>query len=140
MWKTESSVISKARASTIWKLYTDLKTWKNWDDSLHTSSLEGDFILGAVGLLHPKGAPDAMPFRITAVEPERSFSNQTELPGARLTFFHRLEPVSDGTRITHLVEITGSAWENYGNTFGRELEQDLPKTVLALSELAQSLE
>jgi hypothetical protein len=141
MWKTETSAMTQASAATIWRLYTDLPNWNKWDDGIQASHLDGDFVVGARGWLHPVGAPKALDFVLTEVVPLELFADQTELPGASLLFTHRLENTgSGGTQITHQVSIVGAAWQQYADGLGHELEQNLPKTVAKLAVLAAQLE
>jgi hypothetical protein len=140
MWKTEASSITQASPATIWRLYTDLPNWKDWDHGIAASQLEGEFVAGTHGWLHPVGAPEALPFVLTKVVPLEMFADQTKMPGATLSFSHHLETTQTGTRITHTVRIEGEAWQQYAAGLGAELEQDLPRTVAKLASLATQRE
>jgi Polyketide cyclase / dehydrase and lipid transport len=138
MWTTKASATSsKVQAEEIWKLWSDIATWPTWDAGVKACSLEGTFTSGTKGTLTPKGAP-ALPFLMTDVKPLESFTNETELPGAKLTFHHFLEPTSEGLKVTHQVTISGPSWENYASGFGKGLEHELPHTVANLVKVAQA--
>lgn len=36
MWKFEHSVTTDAKAETIWDLYSNIDTWKEWDEKLNS--------------------------------------------------------------------------------------------------------
>jgi hypothetical protein len=138
MWTTQASATSnKVKAEEIWKLWSDVATWPIWDDGIEACSLEGSFISGTKGTLTPKSAP-ALPFLMTDVKPLESFTDETELPGAKLTFHHFLEQTPAGLKVTHQVTIDGPAWENYASGFGKGLEHELPHTVAKLVQVAES--
>lgn len=136
MWTTQASHISKAAIQTVWKLWAEVGYWKLWDKGIEACWLEGPFITGSKGFLTPKGAP-ALPYVLTEVIPLERFSDHTELPGAVLEFSHRLKAIPEGTLITHRVEISGPAWQDYA-ILVRELERDLPNTLASLAALAES--
>lgn len=138
MWTTQASVTSsKIKAEDIWRLWSDVVTWPTWDHGLEASSLEGSFTSGTKGIITPKGSP-ALPFLTTEVKPLESFTDETELPGAKLTFHHFLEKIPAGLKVTHQVTISGPAWENYASGFGKGLEHELPQTVAKLVKVAES--
>lgn len=137
MWTTKASATSnKIKAEDVWKLWSDVATWHIWDEGIETCSLEGTFTTGSKGTLTPKGAP-ALPFLMTDVTSHESFTNETEFPGATLTFHHFLEQTPGGLKVTHQVTISGPAWENYASGFGKGLEHELPYTVAKLVQVAQ---
>lgn len=138
MFLTESSVVTQASPETVWKLWADVANWNHWDEGIEVS-LEGPFTVGTKGILTPTGAP-GLPYLITEATPLQSFSDTTLLPGAELRGTHHLEVTPAGTQITHRVEISGPAWQEYAEGLGKELEQDLPKTVAKLARLAEQIE
>ena len=138
MWITQASQESKAQPETVWKLWADVANWNRWDEGIESSRLEGGFITGGKGSLTPTGAPE-LPFVLTEVVPNQLFSDHTQLPGATLKFTHWLEATPSGCRITHQVSISGEVWQQYAETFGKQLERDLPHTVASLARLAESL-
>ncbi|WP_156389892.1 MULTISPECIES: hypothetical protein [unclassified Paenibacillus] len=48
MWKFEHSVITDAKAETNWGLYSDIDTWKEWDEFVHVEYLARKIELEAV--------------------------------------------------------------------------------------------
>jgi hypothetical protein len=139
MWTTHASVTSnKIHAEAIWNLWSNVNTWTTWDQGIEACSLEGEFISGTKGILTPRGAP-ALPFHMTDVKPLESFTDETELPGAKLTFHHFLTETPEGLKVTHQVTINGPAWENYASGFGKGLEHELPHTVAKLVQVAETL-
>jgi Polyketide cyclase / dehydrase and lipid transport len=137
MWTTKTSATSKAKPEAIWKLWSDVANWKSWDRGIEASSLSGEFMEGTAGTLTPRGA-NLLPFKMTQVTPLESFTDETELPGAKLTFHHVLEKTSDGVNVTHQGTISGPAWENYASGLGKGLEAELPHTVATLVKLAEA--
>ena len=140
MWTTESTANSSARPETIWSLWSNVAEWNVWDESLVSSTLNTDFIVGNEGMLTPKGSPQSFGFRLTEVTPLKSFSDITELPGAILTFDHFLEVTPAGTRITHRASISGDAWEGYAVRMGADFQREIPHTITKLARLAEAME
>ena len=58
MWsKSYSVVTTEVTKEQIWKLTTDIDNWKNWDDTVEYSKLQGEFKVGECFILKPKGGP-----------------------------------------------------------------------------------
>ena len=57
MWEAKYSVKTKAKKEAIWKLWTDVENWKEWDKSVKWSNINGDFKIGTKGKLKPKEGP-----------------------------------------------------------------------------------
>jgi hypothetical protein len=137
MWTFQASANSKASPETIWPLYSNVAEWNRWDNSIMASHIDGAFETGSQGSMTIAGNPHPLGFEMLEVEANKIFRDVTEIPGVSIEFSHTLEPISDGTKITHHVTISGPAWEQVAATIGKRLEQDLPHTVASLAKLAE---
>ncbi|WP_068776599.1 SRPBCC family protein [Paenibacillus sp. FJAT-26967] len=137
MWHFEHTVIAEASVQTIWKLYSDISSWVEWDKEIDSASLEGPFIAGIQGVLQPKGQ-GPMAFELTEVDPPRRFAKIADIPGAgiHIEFIHRLQQTHKGTAITHEVNITGPNAEQLGPQWGARIAQGLPSTMQGLAAAA----
>ncbi|MEH7098054.1 SRPBCC family protein [Neobacillus vireti] len=137
MWQFEHTITTKAKAETIWKLYSDISTWTAWDKGIKSASLEGSFIQGARGLLQPAGQ-EPLPFELTEVNPLHGFSDVTDIPnaGIQIHFSHVLMEAAGETRVTHKVTIKGPNSEQLGPKFGAHMVKGIPSTLEGLVALA----
>jgi hypothetical protein len=141
MWKFEHSVTTNAKAETIWRLYSDITTWVNWDHGIEQAKLFGEFEKGTKGLLQPEGQDD-LEFQLTEVTPLKSFSDETIIPGAGIIirFTHVLTPLDMGTEVMHQVTITGENAEKLGPQIGEGFMQGIPVTMETLVRTAIEME
>ncbi|WP_219641449.1 SRPBCC family protein [Cohnella sp. CFH 77786] len=137
MWEFEHTVTTKAKAATIWALYSDISTWTEWDRGIEEASLDGPFAVGTQGYLKPEGQ-ERLPFELTEVEPLRGFSDLTRIPGAgiEIRFSHRLEEGPAGTQVKHKVTISGPNAETLGPEIGAGMAEGIPHTIEGLAALA----
>lgn len=135
MWIAEASAVTTASPDAIWALYEQVRSWKEWDQEVEWSRLDGPFEVGSAGVLKPKGGP-ASRFRLTGVERGRRFSDITRLPLATLAFEHTLTPTEGGTRIHHQVTIRGPLAFLFSRVIGRKIAAGLPHAVGALAQAA----
>lgn len=139
MWSTEASATTEAPPEAIWRLWADVDNWKEWDPGVEDSSIDGPFVEGTRYGLRPKGGPKVTSV-LTDVRLSEGFSVHTRLPLANLDFFHEMERVGEGTRITHRVEISGPLSFMFARLMGRGMEKGLPETVRNLARLAEERE
>lgn len=141
MWTFEvSATIAGAVSSTpeaVWQYWTDVEKWRDWDESLLSSTLFGPFKVGTRGELTPHGM-SAMHFELTEVTLLKSFSNSTPLPGATIVFRHWLEQTAEGLNITHQATLSGEAWQGYADRMGVHLEHGLAVVVKKLAHLLEA--
>jgi hypothetical protein len=130
-YEFEHSVEGPANPETVWELWSDVSRWTEWDEGLESVTLEGPFVEGSGGTMVVKGQ-GTISFTLTSVEDGIGFVDETSVPGALLRFTHRLERVAGGVRVTHSVEIEGSA----AAFLGPVVTADLPDAVEALVKLA----
>jgi hypothetical protein len=135
MWTFEVSRESSASPEQVFRRWSEVARWTDWDDGLTASSLDGPFSPGTTGKLKPKGGPSVR-FTLLAVEHNVGFEDVTSLPLATLTFRHRAVPSGSGSRITHRVEIAGPLGFLFARIMGPDFAKGLPETVEKLARLA----
>ena len=138
MWMIQVSEDTRASAEQVWSLYADVAGWPKWDSELDACTLSGPFEAGTSGTLTPKGMT-AIPFTLLHVDPQKSFSDETHLPGAVLKFHHTLEETPEGTRITHTIHLIGPDYDRYAATIGKSIAAHLPPALKKLASLAEAL-
>lgn len=136
MWTYEHSVVIEAPREAIWSLYMDVASWPDWDAGIQAATLDGPFAVGAPGQLEAVGQPST-PFRLTEVQADELFVNETDIPGAVLRFSHRLQDLGGGgTRVTHRVEIDGPAADQIGPVIGPQVSRGIPAALASLGAIA----
>jgi hypothetical protein len=141
MWEFEHVLTTEAKAETIWKLYSDITTWTDWDKGIEKANLFGAFQAGTKGELQPRGQK-ALGFEIIIAVPNKGFSDRTEIPHAGLivTFNHELQALEHGTIIKHRVIISSTNNSTVDSQFGDHFKHGIPLTMAALAQMALELE
>ncbi len=132
MYTFEHTVSTPASAEAVWALYADVAEWLRWDHGLEAIELDGGFEAGATGRITPAGMGE-LPFTLTRVAPGRGFDDETLAMGHVFRFIHVIEPLGEGSRVTHRVEIEGPA----ADEMGPNVVADTPDAMLALAALAE---
>lgn len=137
MWSYEHEVETSAPPRAVWQVYLRTDEWPQWNGAVERIQLEGAFTTGQVGTLTPPGQ-EPLPFRVVETTDERGYVSETDIAETvTMRVVARLEPVANGTRIAHRVELVGPAADNFGASFGGMLAQGVPGTMSALSERAE---
>jgi len=140
MWEFEHTEEGESTKRALWALYSDVKTWPEWDKGIEWISLDGEFREGTSGTIKPAGQ-DQLPFRLTSVTVDGGFSDETEIPGAGVTigFKHTIESTGRGRcRITHRVSISGPGAESLAPEIGPGMAEGIPETMRSLLKMAQA--
>jgi hypothetical protein len=140
MWTKEVSITANASPETIWQIYADIPNWTAWHHEILECHIGGPFEPGSKGAMTVTGNLRPLPFVLLEVQAGVAFTDLTEIPGANIVFAHHLERTSEGTKITHNVTISGTAWEQIAATLGKQLEHGLPRTIELLAGLAEKHE
>lgn len=136
MWTISATAHTTASAERVWAIYCDVAGWPRWDQGITRSQLDGPFAVGTVGSLQPVGGPE-LPFTITFVEEGHVFADRTPIgPVNAVIFRHELTSQSDGTQITHTIEIDGPDAERLAQSIGFT-EEELHEAVSALARYAE---
>ncbi|WP_303980543.1 SRPBCC family protein [Dongia mobilis] len=93
-------------AEQLYRAFSDVAAWPQWDDGIDGVELDGPAETGSIFALKPRGR-DAVKLRVeTMVEPYR-FADMAYLPLARLRTEHSFIPTPHGTLVRSTVEIRG---------------------------------
>jgi hypothetical protein len=137
MWASEHGIETTAAPEAIWRLWSDVPRWPEWNADLERSELSGPFAAGSVITMTPLGQ-EPIELRIAeAVAPER-FVDEADLGEAVVRTTHRVDRVGEGeSRVVYRMEITGPAADTLGPQIGPAISGDFPQVLAALVERAE---
>jgi len=122
------SVDIAAPPARVFDVMTDVERWHEWTPSVrHIRRLDKrPFAVGSRLFIRQPKLPPAM-WKVTAIEPERSFESISGSPGLRVLARHGVAQTPSGSRATLSIELSGL----FGGLFGR-MTKDLTERYLAL--------
>jgi hypothetical protein len=133
MWTHEDSSETSASPAGVWKLFSNVASWKDWNAGIESIEIHGPFEKGTSFTMTPPGQ-DAMTSTLIEVTPNEVFTDETVVDETRVLVSHRLVPLpSGGTRIIYSTEITGPG----ADEFGPMVTADFPDVLAALKRLAE---
>ena len=117
-----------ASPSRVWDVMSDGERWAEWTPSVTSVEIyDKPLRVGSRALIRQPGVPPGK-FRITALEPGRSFTWATGIPGILYAHArHSIEPVPAGSRVTLSLRFDGLL----GGVMGRRMA-DLNHRYLAM--------
>ena len=99
----------EAEPTEVWKVWTDVARWPEWDVSKEIAQLDGPFEQGARGWAKQRGNLGGS-FTITAVDAGRRWVSECPVPLGKVIFDHLVEPVAGGrVRVVKRAEVQGGA-------------------------------
>ena len=92
----------------VWQVMSDIDRWHEWTTSVTsiTRKDNGPFAVGSRAVIRQPKFPPAL-WKITAIEPGRSFEWTNVAPGIRVVARHGVEPIAGGTRATLSLQYYG---------------------------------
>jgi uncharacterized protein YndB with AHSA1/START domain len=137
MWEYEHSVETTAASETLWRYWSDVAGWPEWNEGIEKISLDGPFAVGTTFTMTPPGQ-DPITMRIVELVPGESFTDELDAGDVVVRTVHRLRPSAPGrTRVVYRTEITGPAADQVGPELGPEITADFPEVLDALVKLAE---
>jgi len=117
-----------APAERVWQVMSDVERWHEWTPSVRSIERldSGPFAIGSRVVIRQPKFPPAW-WKLTAIEPGRSFTWVSAAPGFRVVGHHCVEPTPDGSRATLSLELQGVL----GGVWGR-LTRDITERYLAM--------
>jgi hypothetical protein len=137
MWTTDYRAETTASADRVWAALRDLHSGIPLGPESDRFELHGPFAVGTEVSVTPQGQ-DTLRSRIVELEPGRVYADRTEFGGLVLTFRHTLEPLPDGTAVTHQLEIDGEGADQVGPELGPQISSDFPVAMRELFAAAES--
>ncbi len=134
MWRSSNTQTAKSSLEALWQHWTDVANWPQQDASLESASINGDFQVGSIITLKPKGSP-TVKVRLIEVKPCTSFSTIGKLPLTKLQFYHYAAPTSAGIEFTQSVTMTGPLSGLFSLLFGKKMTDNLKARMSKLAEL-----
>ena len=109
MYLFECEATFEADPDAVWKAWTDVARWPEWDVSKEIAQLDGPFEPGTHGWARQRGNLGGS-FTITAVDPGQRWVTECPMPLGKVIFDHRLEPAAAGgyVRVVKRVEVEGA--------------------------------
>jgi len=107
MWqKTHSMSFEGVRPEQVWKVWSDVNRWQDWQPDIEYARLEGEFETGKVFRFRPKGGPE-LGIEITEAKPLAGYADLTRFPGARMLDSHEIVDHGDRIEIKNTLTVTG---------------------------------
>jgi hypothetical protein len=116
MRKFTISIDIAAPAEWVWQVMSGIDRWHEWTPSITSVKRlgGGTFATGSRVLIRQPRFPPAL-WKVTSIEPGRSFTWVSVAPGLRVVGHHLVESTISGSRATLSLELHGI----FGGLFGR---------------------
>jgi hypothetical protein len=126
-----ATVTTNKPATYIWDKYKDVQNWNQWDQTVESSEIFGEFSEGTKGKLKPVDGPEA-DFQITTMTKYIYFSNRSRLPFGFIEFEHSIADDGVIRTITHTINIGGFSAPLFSLILGKTLSKGLAETMINL--------
>ncbi|MEU1735025.1 SRPBCC family protein [Streptosporangium sp. NPDC020145] len=137
MWEYEHSVETTAAPEALWRRWSDMETWPQWNDGIEKIEVDGPFAVGTAFRMTPPGE-DPVELRLVEIVPGEVFTDEMDAGGFVVRTVHRLERLDAGrTRVTYRTEIVGQVADEVGPRLGPAITADFPDVVAALVKRAE---
>ncbi|GAB2574890.1 SRPBCC family protein [Spirosoma areae] len=130
------TVKTSAAPEIIWRIWTDVPAWKDWDEGLKTAELNGSFTALTTGTLIPDRGPKSK-FVLVEVIPNQTYTFKTKLPLGALYVKRYLTTQSGETTFTHEVWFAGVTKGIFGRALGRNYRKILPGVMEKIKAIAE---
>jgi hypothetical protein len=137
MWTSEHSIETTSSAKAIWRLWSDVAGWPEWNSDIEHIEISGPFAAGSTITMTPVDQ-DPVELRIAeAVEPDL-FVDEASVGDVVVRTIHRVEPLADDrNRVSYRIEISGPAADRVGSELGPQISRDFPETLSSLVRQAE---
>ena len=137
MWECEHIAETSASPDEVWRHWSDLAKWPQWNAGIEKMQIDGPFAAGTTFTMTPPG-DEPIRMRLTEITHGELFTDEMDGGDFTVRTVHRLEPAADGrTRIIYRTEITGPAADQVGPQLGPAITADFPDVLAALAKLSE---
>jgi len=129
----ECEATFEADPAAVWRAWTDVARWPEWDVSKEFARLDGPFQPGTSGWAKQRGNLGGS-FTITEVEEGRRWVTECPVPLGKVVFEHLLEPGAGGrVRVVKSVEVQGG-FGHLLRLFAPKMRRDITQSLAALQQ------
>ena len=133
-----TSVESSASSDKVWRIWSDMSTWGEWNPNVSTMDWQGGFASGTSGVMNTR-AGQHHKMQLVDVQPGRSFALLTSVvPGTRFRFNCRVEPAGAKTKIEQTVEVGGPLGPVMGGMLGPQVSKEFGTLLTNLAHKAEA--
>ena len=134
-----TSVETSASPEKVWRIWSDMSTWGDWNPNVSTMDWTGGFVSGSSGVMNTR-AGQHHKMELVDVQPGRSFALLTSVvPGTRFRFNCRVEPSSAGkTKVSQMVEVGGPLGPVMGGMLGPQVSKEFGTLLQNLAGKAET--
>jgi hypothetical protein len=133
-----TSVESSAASEKVWKIWSDMSTWGDWNPNVSTMDWEGGFASGTTGIMNTRAGQHHR-MKLVDVVPGRSFALETSVvPGTTFRFNCRIEPAGAGSRVGQWVEVKGPLGPVLGGMLGPQVSKEFGTLLANLAKKAEA--
>ena len=137
MWSTEHSAETTASPEAVWRVWSEVERWPEWNADLERADLSEPFAAGATITMHQRGG-DQIELRIAEAVQNEGFVDEADLGDVVVRTSHLVEPAHDDRRrVVYRMEIGGPEADALGPQIGPEISADFPQVLAALVERAE---
>jgi uncharacterized protein YndB with AHSA1/START domain len=103
----EASMETRAAPAEVWRVWSDVNTWPDWNPDMKESRLDGPLRLGTTGTINTRSGGKHQVV-VTQFEDGKSFElESTAMPMTRMAIRATVTPVQGGARISQAFEARG---------------------------------
>lgn len=134
-----ASAETTASPERVWKIWSDMTTWGDWNPNVSTMDWTGGFVQGSEGIMNTR-AGQHHKMKLAEVQAGRFFALETRVvPGTMFRFNCRVEPAAAGkTRISQMVEVKGPLGPILGGMIGPQVSKEFPTLLANLAARAEA--
>jgi hypothetical protein len=133
MYLFECEATFQAEPAAVWKVWTDVARWPEWDVSKEIARLDGPLEPGVSGWAKQRGNLGGS-FTVTAVDAGRRWVTECPMPLGKVVFDHLLEPVAEGrVRVVKRVGVQGG-FAPLVRLFAPKMRRDMAESLAALEQ------
>jgi Polyketide cyclase / dehydrase and lipid transport len=134
----ECEATFEAEPAEVWKVWTDVERWPEWDVSKEIAQLDGPFQPGVSGWAKQRGNLGGS-FTITVVDDGRRWVTECPIPLGKVVFDHLLEPAAEGhVRVVKKVEVHGG-FGSLLRLIAPRMRRDITQSLAALERQLSAL-
>jgi hypothetical protein len=133
-----TSVETTASPDRVWKIWSDMSTWGDWNPNVSTMEWQGGFAQGTQGVMNTR-AGQHHKMKLAEVQPGRFFALETSVvPGTTFRFNCRVEPAGAKTKISQMVEVKGPLGPILHGMLGPQVSKEFGTLLANLAKKAEA--